>query len=160
MVCWDRCIICQKNCSENLTSCSEKGKTTLLQAVNIREDDVYRRLHDECESFNNITAEKLNYHKSCYRTYTSKMNLAKYEQEPHSSANPCSIIPSLSTVKTRSQTNFPTNWSVCIFCNKLSYKKDRKLKRIKTRERFNNLLKAANRQSDFEMEGVLSANDF
>ena len=34
------------------------------------------------------------------------------------------------------------------------------MKRIETRERFDNLLRAAKRQSDFEMEGVISANDF
>ena len=68
---WNLCIICQVSTVEKLSSLSTKGQQTLLDAVNTRKDDVFRRLHDEYSSLADVG---LCYHKSCYKSF----NLEKF----------------------------------------------------------------------------------
>jgi hypothetical protein len=69
---WELCIICQISCDDTLSKASEKGKCTLFKAVGLRKDDVHRRLHDECDSLDLIPTDRIQYHRSYYKSYTSK----------------------------------------------------------------------------------------
>jgi hypothetical protein len=55
------------------------GKCTLFKAVGLRNDDVHRRLHDEFDSFDLIPTDRIQYFRSCYESYTSKINFEKFE---------------------------------------------------------------------------------
>jgi hypothetical protein len=55
-------------------SATEKGRDTLFSAINKRQDDVYRRLYDEFNSLSLVSLNKIKYHRSCYKAYTSKRN--------------------------------------------------------------------------------------
>ena len=68
---WELCIICQISCDDTLSKASEKGKCTLFKAVGLRKDDVHRRLHDEFDSLDLIPTDRIQYHRSCYESYTS-----------------------------------------------------------------------------------------
>ena len=84
------CIICQISCDDTLSKASEKGKCTLFKAVGLRKDDVYRRLHDEFDSLDLIPTDRIQYHRSCYESYTSKINLEKIEPvEAQMNASAC-----------------------------------------------------------------------
>jgi hypothetical protein len=45
----------------------------------LRKDDVHRRLHDEFDSLDLIPTDRIQYHRSCYKSYISKLNLEKFE---------------------------------------------------------------------------------
>ena len=52
-----------------------KGRDTLFDAINKRQDDVYRRLYDEINSLSLVPLNEIKYHRSCNKAYTSKGNL-------------------------------------------------------------------------------------
>ncbi|CAG2201224.1 unnamed protein product [Mytilus edulis] len=117
---WNLCIICQVSTVEKLSSLSTKGQQTVLDAVNTRKDDVFRRLHDEYSSLADVDIERLCYHKSCYKSYTSRVNLEKFVMpdvnnlKDTSNANqPCCSHP----VQTRSMFT-PFDWTTCISTQK------------------------------------------
>ena len=87
---WELCIICQISCDDTLSKASEKGKCTLFKAVGLRKDDVHRRLHDEFDSLDLIPTDRIKYHRSCYESYTSKINFEKFEPvEAQMNASAC-----------------------------------------------------------------------
>ena len=47
---WELCVICQINTPDSLSCATEKGRDTMFDAINKRQDDVYRRLYDEFNS--------------------------------------------------------------------------------------------------------------
>ena len=54
------------------------GRDTLFDAINKRQDDVYRRLYDEFNSLSLVPLNEIKYHRSCYQAYTSKRNLHRF----------------------------------------------------------------------------------
>jgi hypothetical protein len=123
----------------------------------LRKDDVHRRLHDEFDSLDLIPIDRIQNHRSCYESYTSKINLEKFE--PVEAQMKASVRTSESIcVKTRSMTA-PFDWSQCLFCKQKSYKKDRNLKRVESKDRVKNILHAANNKSDFDMVSLIQSVD-
>ena len=53
----------------------------------------------------------------------------------------------------------PFDWSQCIFCKQKSYKKDRNLKSVESKDRVKNILHAANNKSDFDMVSLIQSVD-
>ena len=53
-----------------------------------------------------------------------------------------------------------TDIALCIFCGKQTFKKDRKLHKIRTAERLQNVKDAAEGQNDYKMSGLLSKATF
>jgi hypothetical protein len=45
----------------------EKGRDTLFDAINKRQDDVYCRLYDELNSLSLVPLNEIKYHRSCYK---------------------------------------------------------------------------------------------
>ncbi|CAC5383567.1 unnamed protein product [Mytilus coruscus] len=54
---------------------TDRGFTTLMNAVRQRQDDVLRLFLSEVDTLDDIIMNNIKYHKTCYRTYTSKHNL-------------------------------------------------------------------------------------
>jgi hypothetical protein len=53
----------------------------------------------------------------------------------------------------------PFDWSQCIFCKQKSYKKDRNLKHVESKDRVKNILHAANNKSNFDMVSLIQSVD-
>jgi hypothetical protein len=73
----------------------------------LRKDDVHRRLHDEFDSLDLIPTDRIQYHRSCYKSYASKINLEKIEPvEAQMNASACGSVRTSESicVKTRSMT--------------------------------------------------------
>lgn len=102
-------------------------------AINKRQDDVYRRLYEEFNSLSLVPLNEIKYHRSCYKAYTNKINLQRFISDAPECSN-TSNDASVSTMKTRSKTLPQINWDHCIFCRQKAIKKDRKLKRIESSE--------------------------
>ncbi|CAG2254030.1 unnamed protein product [Mytilus edulis] len=159
---WNLCIICQVSTVEKLSSLSTKGQQTLLDAVNTRKDDVFRRLHDEYSSLADVDSERLCYHKSCYKSYTSRVNLEKFVMpdvnnlKDTSNANqPCCSHP----VQTRSMFT-PFDWTTCIFCKHKSYKRDKNLRHLESDERLQKISELADHKRDLELKSLLFSEEF
>ena len=72
---WELCISWQISCDDTLSKASEKGKCTLFKAVGLMKNDVHRPLHDEFNSLDLIPTDRIPYHRSCNKSYTSNINL-------------------------------------------------------------------------------------
>ena len=118
---WELCIICQISCDDTLSKASEKGKCTLFKAVGLRKDDVHRRLHDEFDSLDLIPTDRIQYHRSYYKSYTSKINLEKFEPvEAQMNASACGSVRTSESICVMTA---PFDWSQCIFSNRKVIKK-------------------------------------
>ena len=128
---WELCVICQINTLDSLSCATEKGRDTLFDAINKRQDDVYHRLYDKFNSLSLVSLNEIKYHRSCYKAYTIKRNLQRYVSDVPECSN-TSNDASVSTMKTRSKTLPQINWDYCIFCRQKAIPKASKLKRIES----------------------------
>jgi hypothetical protein len=85
------------------------------------------------------------YHRSCYETYTSKRNCGFFKVESAGSdyKPDTSQVPLLNDQTDDKSTDI----ALCIFCGKHTFKKDRKLHKIKTAERLQNVKDATEGQN-------------
>jgi hypothetical protein len=76
---WNQCIICECKSLEQLYVFTDKGKETFIKAAEVRQDEVYRQLIEEVSSITHVVSESfvVKYHKSCCKSYTSKLPLNK-----------------------------------------------------------------------------------
>ena len=90
-------------------------------------------LHTRCL----VGSVLLIYHRSCYKTYTSRRNCGFYKVESAGSDHKpdTSQVPLLNEQTDDTSTDI----ALCIFCGKHTFKKDRKLHKIKTAERLQNV---------------------
>lgn len=64
-----------------LSTAKRTGQETLFTAAKIRRDEVFDRLKTEIGNSDlTLDAPSLLYHRSCYKTYTSKHNLLSVHQ--------------------------------------------------------------------------------
>ena len=155
---WELCVICQINTNDSLSCTTEKGRDTLFDVINKRQDDVYRRLYDEFNSLSLVPVNEIKYHRSCYKAYTSKRNLQWFVSDVPESSN-TSNDASVSTMKTRSKTLPQINWDYCIFCRQKAIKKDRKFNRIENSERVKYILNAARSKFHYDLLSLLTVDD-
>ena len=127
---WELCVICQINTSDSLSCATEKGRDTLFDAINKRQDDVYCRLYDEFNSLSLVPLNEIKYHRSCYKAYTSKINLQRFVSDVPECSNTINDA-SVSTMKTRSKTLPQINWDYCIFVDKRLSRKIENLSALK-----------------------------
>lgn len=87
--------------------------------------------------------------------YTSKRNVEFSRCSPlEDSASVlgfASVLPCSSKSVTRMQSNGKTDWSVCIFCNRKSCKKDKILHKVQTFSGQQSIFEAANTRNDEDM---------
>ena len=138
---FNKCIICQKGKKNTLMKASESGMKSFLNALRIRQagDDngVYARIghlltDDEREEWTFETETELFWHKTCFGSFASSSNL-KYiigKQQPEDLSDGASTSGTL----TRSSMQQTDMKNVCMFCNRKSHNKDRKLIKVATME--------------------------
>jgi hypothetical protein len=66
----------QINTPDSLSCATEKGRDTLFDAINKRQDDVYRRLYDEFNSLSLVPLNEIKYHSvsTFFRQRVGKFN--------------------------------------------------------------------------------------
>ena len=115
---------------------------------------MYVRLanQDKLDAADTLISNGLVYHRSCFLSYTSKINLVHIECGDELSAGTSEqyVEVNISGKKpTRSSLSASlTDWSVCLLCNKKCYRNNRKLHKIDTDERSDILIQAAERLHD------------
>ncbi|CAG2243524.1 unnamed protein product [Mytilus edulis] len=162
---WQRCIICQNITQETLSMTTDRGFTTLMNAVRQRQDGVFRLFLSEVDKLDDIIMNNIKYHKTCYRTYTSKHNIpspsscisAAKVQQQQSQAETTSSCAS-PNILTRSRLSL--DFLCCIFCKNKTFKKDRKLHRVSSSMRVQSLFETATKHADNEMLFQIADKDF
>jgi hypothetical protein len=71
---WDKCIFCQRPSLENLICMRSISKNSFIEAMNVRRDHIIDRITGELSSVDGLLSPnvKVFYHRSWYKTYTSK----------------------------------------------------------------------------------------
>ena len=71
---WNKCLICQTSNHVGLKEVLGKDLSTFIAAARDRTDDVFERLEADLLGINKQNAV---WHRPCYKTYTSKSNVAR-----------------------------------------------------------------------------------
>jgi hypothetical protein len=125
-----------------------------------RRDGVFFRVVHSVSDIDNQRSDDTSmlYHRSCYKTYTSRRNCGFFKVESAGSDHKpdTSQVPLLN----KQTDDTSTDIALCIFCGQQIFKKERKLNKIKTAERLQNVKDAAEGQNDYKMSGLLSNATF
>ena len=117
-----KCIVCQCQTNELLKEATENSLETFISAVSERRDDVFLRLENQLSA---IECQKALWHRSCYKTYTSRNNIAhRIKVEPETSTSQTKSR-SKSTCLRSATSAFDA--SLCVFCQKVYCKRDKSL---------------------------------
>ena len=145
----DNCIICNSVDDENLITSTESGRKSLINAAAKRRDDLFSFFDEFC----NEISSKLpvfRYHRSCFKSYTSKHNLKAVACSSAEKETP-DINYDFSNSLVPGNYDHPLDTSKCIICRKMSHKRVKTLHTISSAERLANLKDAAIRACDAEM---------
>jgi hypothetical protein len=119
---------------------------SLIEAMEGRRDGVFFRVVHSVSDIENLRSDDTSmlYHRSCYKTYTSRRNCGFFKVELAGSDHKpdTSHVPFLNEQTDDTSTHI----ALCIFCGKQTFKKDRKLHKIKTAERLQNVKDATEGQ--------------
>ena len=144
---WNLCIICQEESKEKLRNPGEQGIKTFVTSVqerrNVGDSALHYRVYSNIDFgtglFLRTFTKNVRWHKSCYSTLTSRKSLALlkktssvlYDESETDSEQGDS---STETRATRSATDLTIDWKKCIFCQQLSYKKEKRMIDVTTFE--------------------------
>jgi hypothetical protein len=82
---WNKCICCQRPSLENLICMRSISKNSFIEAtwMNVRRDNIFEMITGELSSVDGLLSPnvKVFYHRSCYKTYTSKHNLKRMHED-------------------------------------------------------------------------------
>ena len=144
---WNKCIICQVSTPELLIKMRNVSTNNFIEAMEARRDGVFFRVVHSVSDIENLRIDDTSmlYHRSCYKTYTSRRNCGFFKVELADSDHKpdTSQVPFLNEQTDDTSTDI----ALCIFCGKQTFKKDRKLHKIKTAERLQNVKDATEGQN-------------
>jgi hypothetical protein len=120
---WDNCIICQVSTPELLIKMRNVSKNSLIEAMEARRDGVvFFRVVHSVSDIDNLRSDDTSmlYHRSCYKTYTSRRNcgFCKVESAGSDHKPDTSQVPLLNEQTDDTSTDI----ALCIFCGKQTFK--------------------------------------
>ena len=142
-----------------------RGLCTFISAAEARDDSVKIRLGQETQD---LEFKDIFWHAKCYANYISKTNIMRVKKRKlTASASPSTVCesstPTVSgesskqTRGSRSQTPM-TDWDICLFCKRNTYKKDSKLINVASKDGCDTIFSAAEAKGDavllFTLRGV------
>jgi hypothetical protein len=117
------------------------SKNSFIEAMNVRRDNIFERITEELSSVDGLLSPnvKVFYHRSCYKTYTSKHNCRPFTQLEENEDT--GSIPDSAVIQTRSVVQPGSiDSNLCFICKKKSFKRDFKLHKIESSERLDSLM--------------------
>ena len=140
---WSKCVKCQKTSRYEKVVLAKQESLERFQSASLkRQDSVYYRLLPD---FDSLTGKNVKWHPNCYKSYTSKRNLA-FCQPASSTVNKVGSTSKVSVNADNTQTGGKENvcpikrfqtasmkFDLCLFCQKVSYKNDRSLSTVLTK---------------------------
>ena len=120
----DKCIICHDSTSELLIKMRNVSKHISMEAM---EASVFFRVVHSVSDIDNLRSDDTSmlYHRSCYKTYTSRRNCGFFKVESAGSDRKpdTSQVPLLNEQTDDTSTDI----ALCIFCGKQTFNNDKKL---------------------------------
>jgi len=148
-----KCIICQSDSKDKLRKGKESSVANLISKLKIRQDDVYQRLSPDLDL---LYENEVLWHASCYATYTSVQNIkyasSKATKVVEADSEKMSTEPS---PRVSRSSRAPHDWSKCMFCKKITHKKEKSLQNVSTFEAANNITQCAEAKGDEDMLRLL-----
>jgi hypothetical protein len=74
---WELCIICQISCDDTLSKAAKRGNVPYLKLLAWGKVMSIAVFMTNFDSLDLIPTDRIQYHRSCYESYTSKINLEK-----------------------------------------------------------------------------------
>ena len=163
---WNKCIICQCSSKEPLINMRNVSRSSFISSMEIRKDLVFSRVLTEVSSIDQLRSDEIKvvYHRSCYKSYTSKHNCSVFMSDSSISTEVKTLkvdvtSESRSNVLTRSQFQ-SIRWDRCFICQNKSFKKDVKLHKIESEDRMNKILNSALKTCDDKMIQLVKYEGF
>jgi len=80
---WDKCIVCQVCTPQLLIEMRNVSRNSLIEAMEARRDGVFFRVVHSVSDIDNLRSDDTSmlYHRSCYKTYTSRRNCGFFKVE-------------------------------------------------------------------------------
>ena len=145
-VIFSKCLICQNDKDEHMSTGSIAGVKRIVESAQVRQDNSSHYILPIQDNLVSMKT-KIVYHRSCYKSYTSHISTkrASYnEPTPGCSQN-------VDTHSTTRSHLLKTDWKKCMFCQKVKYKNDKKLRRVMETSVCNMLVDAAMQREDEHM---------
>jgi hypothetical protein len=130
----------------------------------VSKDEVYERLKPHIATLrmpNNLTVK---WHPSCNKKYTSKTNVEHIQKARETSS--CQVLSGSSKVTTAESASKmlrssppPLNWNLCMFCQKVYDKNDKKLCQILTPDGEQRVKQAAKLHNDVSLLAKIAESD-
>jgi hypothetical protein len=139
-----------------------QNKASLLNAMEAKKDEVYSLVLQYISVLDCIRSEhfKVIYHRSCYKSYTSKHNCSFFKTESIAVESQQISVHPLVPGHEIQHNGEVVNRVMCFLCEKKTFRKDRKLHKIESRDRLNNLRESAVGQNDQRMIQIMDENAF
>ena len=157
-----KCIFCQGSSTELLIRMRSQSKVSLLNAMKARKDEVYSLVLQDISVLDCIRSEhfKVMYHRSGYKSHTSKHNCSFFKTESITvESQQTSVHPLVPVLEIQHNVQV-VNREVCFLCEKKNFRKDRKLHKIESSDRLNNLMESAVGQNDQKLIQIMDENAF
>lgn len=115
---------------------AESSVANLISKLKIRQDDVYQRLSPDLDL---LYENEVLWHAPCYATYTSVQNTCiKYASSKASRVVETADTNDMSTEpspRVSRSSVAPQDWSKCMFCKKITHKKEKTMQTFHKRGR-------------------------
>ena len=154
---WNKCIICQCSTKEPVINMRSVSKSSFISSMEIRKDVVFSRVLNEVSSIDQLRSDEMKvlYHRSCYKSYTSKQNCSVYipDNSTEGETRPAGVTSSsesIPSVITRSQVQ-SFRWDLCFICQHKSFKKDFKVHKVESEDRMNKIVNSALKTGDHKI---------
>ena len=146
-----KCSVCQNEANETLFVAQRDSISKFLKAATIRDGNVFEKVNPEAEE---LLVETVLWHKNCYKSYTSKTNLERFEKiSADESEQQCEAMETEQQRLTRrSLEGSSVDWQLCLFCQKSKYKGSKQLVNLCTRQAEESLRKTADILNDDAMK--------
>ena len=134
--------------------------STFVKAAILRhgkgDDQIYERLQLYLDATGERVDEShygsIKWQKSCYCSFTSKKNVSHLTDDVTRDNKPITKQEEIAQIRSSRSASGTLDWTKCLFCQQLSYKKDKKLIRVSTFEYKESLEKKANEIGDAQLK--------
>ena len=150
---WKRCLICQLYTRESVSCATSAGISNFQDALRKQNDDVAQRLASE--DLLDLLPTGLIWHRNCYAKYASSCNLSfvnkRSSETSYTTKTTTEESEESELIHTTRSASSGMDWTKCMFCQKITHKKTKKLFTVSTFSACDTILHTAEARNDLEM---------
>ena len=147
---WKRCLICQLYTRESVSCATSAGIIRFQDALRKRNDDVAQRL-----ASGDLLPTGIIWHRNCNAKYTSSHNLSfvnkRSSKTSYTTKTTTEESEESKLIHTTRSASSGMDWTKCMFCQKITHKKTKKLFTVSTFSVCDTILHTTEARNDLEM---------